>query len=58
MINPPAIGPMADDMPITAPVIANALPLTGSAKSSWMKAVTAGTKVPPARPWSTRNMTS
>ncbi len=43
---------------MTAPMMANALPRTRPGKSSWMKAVTAGTKMPPARPWITRKMTS
>ncbi len=54
MIRPPTIGPSAVETPMTAPMIAKALPRTRGSKSSWMVAVTAGTKIPPARPWTTR----
>ena len=39
---------------MTDPMIANALPRTGPGNSSWMNAVTPGTNMPPASPWSTR----
>ena len=58
MISPPRMGPSAVETPMTAPMIAKALPRTGPGNSSWMNAVTAGTKMPPARPWTTRATTS
>ena len=54
MISPPRIGPSAVETPMTEPMIANALPRTCPGNSSWIIAVTAGTKMPPARPCTTR----
>ena len=39
---------------MTAPRTAKALPRFIGGKSSWMKAVTGGKKMPPPRPWITR----
>ncbi len=58
MIRPPTTGPIAVETPITAPITANARPRTGPGNSSWMKAVTAGVNTPPAKPCTTRKMTS
>ena len=58
MMSPPMMGPRALETPMTAPMMANALPRSCGGKSSWMKAVTAGTKMPPARPWTMRAATN
>ncbi len=58
MIRPPTSGPSADETPMTAPRMANALPRAIGGKSSWMNALTAGKKMPPPRPCTTRAMMS
>ena len=54
MISPPRIGPSAVDTPITDAHDRERLPAHRGGNSSWIIAVTAGTKMPPASPCTTR----
>jgi len=58
MSRPPTSGPSAVENPIAAPKIAKAVPRVRPGNINWIRAVTGGKKMPPARPCATRATTS